>query len=615
MSQSAASEQGNKVFLELDWLEKNIRCQHRCPAHMDIPGYIRLISQGKYLESYKLMLETNPFPTVCGYVCPRPCESKCKRGDFDKPVSIDNMKRFVTDYIYKNKIKIHVPEIKKRDEKVAIIGAGPAGLTAANDLAGMGYQVTVFEKESRVGGMMMWAIPSYRLPRDQIMFDVSNIEARGVEIKLNTHFGGPDKTASSSSSDSAVSDGSPEGTISSKIPDDAISGLLKEGYSAVFIAVGAQRGRKLEVPGEDGTEGVMDCLDFLKNVSAGDLKSPGKTVAVIGGGNSAVDAARTAKRITPDVYIIYRRTRNEMPALKHEIEEAELEGIKFHYLVAPVKVIVENGKAKGLECVKMELGEPDSSGRRRPEPVPNSEFVIDTDCIITALSQEADLEFLGDDSGLEATKWGTLVVDDGLQTAKKGIFAGGDVALGPSTIIECIAQGHLASKSIDCYLRGVDFKESKDKTMVTLIEGDYIQERESNFDSTPREEMTTIPKSQRGSFDLVELGFAESQARVEADRCLKCDLSIQVVAEDCILCGRCSSVCPVDALEQVDADTGGDYKPHVSKDGVVIRHTDVCIRCGNCKDCPVDAINMKRVFWEPNEEINKSPKAQAASSD
>lgn len=588
MSQSAVSEQGTRVSLELDWLEKNIRCQHRCPAHMDIPGYIRLISQGKYLESYKLMLETNPFPTVCGYVCPRPCESKCKRGDFDKPVSIDNLKRFVTDYIYKNRIKIPAPKIEKREERIAIIGAGPAGLTAANDLAGMGYQVTVFEKESRVGGMMMWAIPSYRLPRDQIMFDVSNIEARGVEIKLNTHFGSPDKT---------------------------ISGLLEEGYKAVFLAVGAQRGRKLEIPGEEGTEGVMDCLDFLKNVSAGDLKSPGKKIAVIGGGNSAVDAARTARRITPDVYIIYRRTRNEMPALMHEIEEAELEGVNFHYLVAPVKVITENGKAKGLECVKMKLGEPDSSGRRRPEPIPDSEFVIDTDCIITALSQEADLEFLGADSGIEATKWGTLVVDDGLKTGKDGVFAGGDVALGPSTIIECIAQGHLASKSIDCYIRGDDFKESKDKTLVTLIEGDYIQERESNFDSTPREDMVTIPKSQRESFDLVELGFAESQAKIEAERCLKCDLSIEVVAEDCILCGRCSSVCPVDALEQVDADTGGDYKPHVSRDGVVVRHTDVCIRCGNCKDCPVDAINMTRVFWEPNEEINKSHKTQAASSD
>ncbi len=601
MSQSVDSKQGNRVSLELDWLEKNIRCQHRCPAHMDIPGYIRLISQGKYQESYKLMLETNPFPTVCGYVCPRPCESKCKRGDFDKPVSIDNLKRFVTDYIYKNRIKIPAPKIEKRDEKVAIIGAGPAGLTAAYDLAGMGYQVTVFEKESRVGGMMMWAIPSYRLPREQIMFDVSNIEARGVEIKLNTCIKAPEKSISSGSSDETPS--------SKKGMDDAVSALLKEGYNAVFIAVGAQRGRKLEVPGEEGTEGVMDCLDFLKNVSSGDLKSPGKTVAVIGGGNSAVDAARTAKRITPDVYIVYRRTRNEMPALKHEIEEAELEGIKFHYLVAPVKVITENGKAKGLECVKMALGEPDSSGRRRPEPIPNSEFVIDTDCIITALSQEADLEFLGDDSGIEATKWGTLVVDDGLKTSKEGVFAGGDVAMGPSTIIECIAQGHLASKSIDCYLRGESFEESKDKTWVTLIDGDYIQERESNFDSTPREEMATIPKSQRGSFDLVELGFAESQAQIEADRCLKCDLSINVVADDCILCGRCSSVCPVDALEQVDADTGGDHKPHVSRDGVVIRHTDVCIRCGNCKDCPVDAINMKRVFWEPNEDINKPVKA------
>lgn len=607
MSQSAVSKQGIRVSLELDWLEKNIRCQHRCPAHMDIPGYIRLISQGKYEESYKLMLETNPFPTVCGYVCPRPCESKCKRGDFDKPVSIDNLKRFVTDYIYKNRIKVPAPKIEKRAEKVAVIGAGPAGLTAANDLAGMGYQVTVFEKESRVGGMMMWAIPSYRLPREQIMFDVSNIEARGVEIKLNTCIKSPEKSISSGGSDEAPSR---ESSM-----DDAVSGLLKEGYNAVFIAVGAQRGRKLEVPGEEDTEGVMDCLDFLKNVSAGDLKNPGKKVAVIGGGNSAVDAARTAKRLTDEVYIVYRRTRNEMPALEHEIEEAELEGVKFHYLVAPVKVITENGKAKGLECVKMALGEPDGSGRRRPEPVPGSEFVIETDCIIKALSQEADLGFLGEESGIEATKWGTLVVDDGLKTTKEGVFAGGDVALGPSTIIQCVAQGHLASKSIDCYLRGEGFQESKDKTWVTLIEGDYIRERESNFDCTPREEMATIPKSKRGSFDLVELGFAESQARIEAERCLKCDLSINVVADDCILCGRCSSVCPVDALEQVDADTGGDHKPHVSRDGVVIRHTDVCIRCGNCKDCPVDAINMKRVFWEPNEEINKSPEAQAAGRD
>ncbi|MBO1223899.1 MAG: FAD-dependent oxidoreductase [Candidatus Scalindua sediminis] len=579
MAQAVISKQGTRVSLDLDWLQKNIRCQHRCPAHMDVPGYIRLISQGKYTESYKLMLETNPFPAVCGYVCPRPCESKCKRGDFDKPVAIDALKRFVTDYIYKNKIKIPPSKVKQREEKVAIIGAGPAGLTAANDLAGMGCKVTIFEKESQIGGMMMWAIPSFRLPREQIMFDVSNIQARGVEIKTNTPVGSPGKT---------------------------ISDLFEEGYKSVFIAVGAQKVRMLEIPGEEGTEGVMDCLDFLKGVNTGNLKSPGKKVAVIGGGNSAIDAARTAKRLSPEVYIVYRRTRNEMPALQLEVEEAEHEGVKFHYLAAPVKILTEKGKVKAMECIKMKLGEPDSSGRKRPEPIPNSEFTIETDCIITAISQEADLKFLEEGYDIDVTRWGTLAVDDNLKSNKEGIFAGGDVTLGPSTIIECIAQGHTAAKSIDRYIRGEEVQESKDKAWVTLIEGDFISEREKNYDVTPRREMKTLPETDReGTFNLVEFGLTESQAQIEAERCLKCDLSINVATDDCILCGRCSSVCPVDALEQVDVDTGGEHRPHVSKDGIVIRYTDVCIRCGNCKDCPVDAISMKRVFWEPNEEINK----------
>jgi formate dehydrogenase beta subunit len=579
MAQAVISKQGTRVSLDLDWLQKNIRCQHRCPAHMDVPGYIRLISQGKYTESYKLMLETNPFPAVCGYVCPRPCESKCKRGDFDKPIAIDALKRFVTDYIYTNKIKIAPSKVKQREEKVAIIGAGPAGLTAANDLAGMGYKVTIFEKESQIGGMMMWAIPSFRLPREQIMFDVSNIQARGVEIKTNTPIGSPGKT---------------------------ISDLFEEGYKSVFIAVGAQKGRLLEIPGEEGTEGVMDCLDFLKGANTGNLKSPGKKVTVIGGGNSAIDAARTAKRLSPDVYIVYRRTRNEMPALQLEVEEAEREGVKFHYLAAPVKILTEKGKVKAMECIKMKLGEPDSSGRRRPEPIPNSEFTIETDCIITAISQEADLKFLEEGYDIDVTRWGTLAVDDNLKSNKEGIFAGGDVTLGPSTIIECIAQGHTAAKSIDRYIRGEEIQESRDKAWVTLIEGDFISEREKNYDVTPRQEIKTLPETDReGTFNLVEFGLTESQAQIEAERCLKCDLSINVATDDCILCGRCSSVCPVDALEQVDVDTGGEHRPHVSKDGIVIRYTDVCIRCGNCKDCPVDAISMKRVFWEPNEEINK----------
>lgn len=580
MNQATLPKKGIRALLDLDWLQQNIRCQHRCPAHMDVPGYIRLISQGKYAESYKLMRETNPFPAVCGYVCPHPCESKCKRGDFDRPVAIDALKRFVTDHIFKNKIKIPPPKVPKRAEKIAVIGAGPAGLTAANDLAGMGYAVTVFEKESQVGGMMMWAIPSYRLPREQIMFDVSQIVARGVDIKTNCAIGSPGKS---------------------------IQDLFQEGYKAVFIAVGAQRGKRLEIPGEDGTQGVMDCLEFLKNVNEGDVRSPGEKVAVIGGGNSAIDAVRTAKRLCQDAFIVYRRTREEMPALPWEIEEAEHEGVQFHFLSAPVRVVTENGKVKALECIKMRLGKPDSSGRRRPEPVPDSAFTIETDCIITAISQEADLAFLGDNYGLGVTKWGTIAVDDNLLTNKQGVFAGGDVTLGPSTIIECIAQGHTAANSIDKYIRGEEIKKPAEKVWVTLLENEF-DEREGNYDAVPRQQMGLLPVEKREStFDLVELGLTESQAKIEALRCLKCDLSINVETNECILCGRCSLVCPVGALKQVDvSNEGKDYRPFVSKDGIVIKYTDVCIRCGNCKDCPVNVITLKRVLWKPNEEINKA---------
>ncbi len=580
MNHATIPKKGMRVLLDLDWLQQNIRCQHRCPAHMDVPGYIRLISQGKYIESYKLMRETNPFPAVCGYVCPHPCESKCKRGDFDRPVAIDALKRFVTDHVYKNKINISPPNVTQREEKVAVIGAGPAGLTAANDLAGMGYQVTVFEKESHVGGMMMWAIPSYRLPREQIMFDVGHIVARGVEIKTNTPIGSPGKT---------------------------IQDLFKEGYKAVFVAVGAQKGKRLEIPGEEGTQGVMDCLEFLKNVNAGDTRSPGKKVAVIGGGNSAIDAVRTAKRLCQEAFIVYRRTREEMPALPWEIEEAEHEGVQFQFLSAPVRIITENGKVKALECVKMRLGKPDSSGRRRPEPVPHSEFTIETDCIISAISQEADLKFLGERHGLNITKWGTISVDDNLFTNKQGIFAGGDVTLGPSTIIECIAQGHTAAKAIGKYIRGEDIQSPNEKVWVTLLDNEF-NEREENYDALPRQQMETLPATEReGTFDLVELGLTESQAKVEALRCLKCDLSINVETNECILCGRCSMVCPVGALKQVDVSSEGkEYRPFVSRDGMVIKYTDVCIRCGNCKDCPVGVITLKRVLWKPNEELNKT---------
>jgi formate dehydrogenase beta subunit len=543
------------------------------------------------------MLETNPFPAVCGYICARPCESRCKRGDFDKPVAIDDLKRFVTDYIYKNKIKIPPPSIKRREEKVAIIGAGPAGLSAANSLAAMGYNVTVFEKEAQVGGMMMWAIPSYRLPREQILFDVENIKARGVDIKLNTPIGSPGKT---------------------------ISDLFEEGYKSVFIAAGAQKVRKLGIPGEDG-EGVIDCLDFFKKVSLGVFRGLGKKVIIVGGGNVAMDTARTAARFAQtagyqetdaarmavrlgaqEVHVVCLESKEEMPAHEHEIDGAEEEGVILHPSKGPNRIIIENNKVVGLETrdVKSVF---DSNGRFNPTFIEGSESIIPSDSVILAVGQMADTSWLDGPPEIEVTPRGTIKIDDEtLATSRPGVFAGGDVAYGPGIVIGAIANGTRAAKSIDRYIRGEDLQEPKDKIWVTLIEDDFIDQRERNYDDVPRQKMPVSPvEGRQDSFNMVELGLTEKQVEIEASRCLKCDLSISVAADDCILCGRCSSVCPVDALEQVDADTGGDYRPHVSKDGIVLRHTDVCIRCGNCKDCPVDAISMKRVFWEPNEEINK----------
>ncbi len=599
VKQATIPKQGIRAQLDLDWLQQNIRCQHRCPAHMDVPGYIRLISQGKYLESYKLMLETNPFPAVCGYICARPCETKCKRGDFDKPVAIDALKRFVTDYVYRNRIKVPPPKIKQREEKVAIIGGGPAGLTAANNLAGMGYKVTVFEKESIVGGMLMWAIPSYRLPREQIMFDVSNIQARGVEIRTNTPIGSPGKT---------------------------ISDLFEEGYKAVFIAAGAQKVRKLGIPGEEG-EGVMDCLEFLKNVSLGVMRSLGKKVIVVGGGNVAMDTARTAVRFTQnvgyehaemdaarmairlgaqEVHVVCLESKEEMPAFEHEIEGAEEEGIILNPSKGPKRIIRENNRVVGLETLDVKSVF-DSEGRFNPTFIDGSETTITADTVILAVGQTPDPSWLEGRPEIELTPRGTIKIDDEtLATTRPGVFAGGDVAYGPRIVIEAVADGRKAATSIDRYIKGEAIQEPKKKVWVTLSDSEF-NEREGDYDAVPRQEMQMLNVSERqGTFNLVELGLTESQAKIEASRCLKCDLTIDVETKDCVLCGRCAMVCPTGALRIVDAyDESKVYQPSVSEDGIVIKYTYVCIRCGNCKDCPVNVISLKRVLWKPNEEIDK----------
>lgn len=402
-------------------------CQQTCPVHLDIRGYVGLIADGKFEESLALIRQRLPFPGICGRICTHPCELACNRGVQDEPIAIRSLRRFVTDLEITKGKKPRVVAPATRKERVAVIGAGPAGLTCAHDLALLGYQVTVFEALPVVGGMLHVGVPEYRLPRDIIKREVDAIRDLGVEIKTNTPVG----------------------------KDLTIDKLFGQGFKTVFVAVGAHRSQKLGVPGEDAP-GVTPGVDFLRALNLGQKPKVGDKVAVIGGGNVAIDAARSALRVgAKKVFILYRRTRQEMPATREEIEAAEEEGIELQYLVAPVEVVASNGKVSALRCNRMELGEPDASGRRRPMPIKGSEFDIELDTIIPAIGQAIDLSFNAGSSGIETVRGNALQVDlETLATTRAGVFAGGDAVTGPATAIEAIAAGHRAANSIVKYLGG-----------------------------------------------------------------------------------------------------------------------------------------------------------------
>ncbi len=408
-------------------------CQIACPVHIDIRRYVGLIADGKFEEALAVIRQSNPLPAICGRVCTHPCETACNRALVDEPIAIDALKGFAAEYELKlrNEGKISLPEAVKKNDlgKVAIIGCGPAGLTCAYDLVSLGYDVTIFEKESVPGGMLWLGIPEFRLPRELIMADIDYIKALGVEIKLNAPVGS----------------------------DLTLDDLFKQDYKAIFIAIGAYKGRKLGAPGEDEYEGFIDSIEFLKRVNLGDKSKPGSKVIVIGGGNSAIDASRVSLRLgCEEVYILYRRSRKEMPANESEIEEAEHEGVKIHYLAAPSRILGKNGKVTGMECTKMRLGKLDASGRRRPIPIKGSEFTIECDLIIPAISQEPDLSSFPEDHGLEISRWNSFVVDEKtLATNRPSVFAGGDAVTGPATVIEAIAAGHQAACSIDNYIKNL----------------------------------------------------------------------------------------------------------------------------------------------------------------
>jgi len=480
-------------------------CRVKCPAGVNIKSYVGLISEKRFGEALDVVRETNPLPGICGRVCTHPCESECNRGQVDQSIAICALKRFVADYELEHREKTRPKKVKQtRGEKVAIIGSGPAGLTAANDLARMGYGVTVFEAMPVAGGMLTACIPPFRLPREIIKTEIDAIAALGVKIKTNTR----------------VSD---------------TEGLLKKGYGAVFMAVGAYEGLKLGVPGEEELKGIVDCIKFLMDVNLENKKKkPGNKAVVIGGGNSAIDSARTAVRLGCDeVHIVYRRSRKEMPANEHEIEEAEKEGVKIHYLAAPVKILGKNGKVRGMECIKMELGEPDASGRRRPVPIEGSEFVVRADLIVPAISQRPDLAFLPEKHNFKITKWNTFTVDEEtLESNVKGVFAGGDAVTGPNTVIDAIAAGHRAAASIDRLLRGESLKPAC--TLPEVEDLELVVDGYAHHEDT-RAPIPSISLKQRKSFKEVESAFDEETAIREAKRCLRCG--------PCVECDQCVSSC------------------------------------------------------------------------
>jgi NADH-quinone oxidoreductase subunit F len=470
-------------------------CHYTCPAGVEVPSYVGHIAHGDFASALTTIRRAMPFPAVCGRVCNHPCETRCQSGDFGEPIAIRALKRAASDRGRNGRAPVHSKEAL-RTKKAAIIGSGPAGLTAAYFLAVRGFPVTVFESHPELGGMLRVGIPAYRLPRENLDEDIRCITDMGVEIRTNVRVG----------------------------KDISFSELQKK-YDAVFVATGAHKSRPLGIEGEDA-HGVYRAMDFLAPANLGSPPPVGPRVAVIGGGNSALDAARVAKRLrnVKEVTIIYRRTRVEMPAYAEEVKEAEEEGIRIELLAAPVRVLAKKGKVVGLGCIRMELGEPDASGRRSPMPIDGSEFEESFDTVISAIGESPDLSFLEGVEGVSFTKWGTIKSNpDTGETGLKGVFSGGDAVTGPSTVVEAIGAGKIVAVSMAQHMLGEEIRK--------MWLPNRSQERVPAFLSFEEEgpgqraTETCIPVARRkGGFDEVVEVLSEEEAIREARRCLRCDM-------------------------------------------------------------------------------------------
>ncbi len=545
-------------------------CRAECPAHVNVQAYVSLIQRGRFTEAVDIIRKDMPFPAICGRVCFSPCEDACARTNVDQAVAIRSLKKVAADIEREERTVKPIPLPKTHNEKVAVVGAGPAGLTAAYELVKLGYPVTVFERMAEPGGMMRYCIPDFRLERFVVDHEIGYIKDLGVEIRTSAEFG----------------------------KDITLESLLRDGYSAVFLAIGTQAGMKLNVPGED-LNGAINAVDFLRDISLGKYVEIGETVAVVGGGNSAIDAARTAKRLgAKEVVVLYRRSREEMPALPSEVEEAEKDGVKFNFLVAPKQIIGENGRAKAIECIRMQLGEPDESGRRRPVPVPNSEHQYQVDTVIPALGQVTEPQCIPPQLTNKQSRVLLIIVDPlTLETSVKGVFAGGDVTSGPASIIEAVGAGKKAAASINLYLIGQDMRSGRVENIEKTTwakDWSQIKKKERRLKLHPEKPQLTLEEA----LDFVEK--TERDAKFEAFRCLSCGPCAEclantdmcegdkaVVDEDqCIGCNVCAVVCPFGA---------------VSKDmnNIARVSEDVCKGCGICAArCPVRAITMKKLNSE-----------------
>lgn len=565
MAASLASTLCNKTsswrYMRPLYVDKTPPCNDVCPAGEDIVGYLGLIRQGRYREGWERIMQENPFPGVCGRVCPHPCESQCNRIELGGAIAIHVQERFLADWAYEKGLRdlrglrgIPSDPSDPSAPSVAVIGSGPAGLSCAYQLACKGYPVTVFEALDKPGGMMR-LIPAYRLPHEVLDHEVAAIESLGVEIRTGVRLG----------KDFSLDD-------------------LKD-YQAIFLAVGQSVSRKLGVPGEEAA-GVLHGIEFLRRLDQGEKPPLGSKVAVIGGGNTAMDAARSARRLGAEVSILYRRSRQEMPASDAEIEEALEEGIQIEYLVAPVEVLTQKGQVSGLKCVKMQLGEPDESGRRRPIPVPGSEYTIRVDTVIPALGQVADLSFLEKDI---QSAGGSIVIDDSGATNRLPIFAGGDAATGYGTVTHAVGSGKRAALAIDRLLRGEALEgfppldrnvhavpKDVDPTVVAF---EYLNL--AYFGEEPRPKQRQAPAKRRvKNWSEVNRGFDEAVAVAEAARCFSCGT--------CNQCDNCLIFCPDVAVLR-----NGDEGPYVF-------NYDYCKGCGICfTECPRRAISFEEeIKWK-----------------